>query len=81
MAIKFDNRIDAMRAQRPARPIRAVPVAPPHSLRRIQSHAKEVIGLCAPADFQAVGLFYRDFPQVENDEVTALLARRGDSQP
>jgi predicted phosphoribosyltransferase len=35
--------------------------------------ADEVVCLHAPEDFQAVGQFYRHFPQVDDDEVMALL--------
>jgi predicted phosphoribosyltransferase len=31
----------------------------------------------APESFHAVGQFYRHFPQVEDEDVVALLARRG----
>jgi predicted phosphoribosyltransferase len=31
----------------------------------------------APEDFGAVSEFYREFRQVEDDEVVALLARQG----
>jgi putative phosphoribosyl transferase len=35
--------------------------------------ADEVVCLEAPEFFQAVGQFYRHFPQVEDEEVIALL--------
>jgi predicted phosphoribosyltransferase len=34
-----------------------------------------VVCLLAPDDFQAVGQYYRSFPQVEDEAVVALLAR------
>jgi predicted phosphoribosyltransferase len=52
-----------------------VPVAAPDSLENIQPYADEVVCLEAPEDFRAVGQFYRDFQQVEDEEVVALLAR------
>lgn len=67
--------LHAVRARQPARLICAVPVAPPASLEKIRPHADEVVCLSAPADFRAVSQFYREFPQVEDDEVVALLSQ------
>ena len=66
--------LHAVRAKKPARLICAVPVAAPDSLAKVSPHADEVVCLETPANFYAVGQFYRDFPQVEDDEVAALLA-------
>lgn len=63
-----------LRAQGPKRLICAVPVAAPDSLERIRSEADEVVCLAAPWGFRAVGQFYQDFRQVEDDEVVACLA-------
>jgi predicted phosphoribosyltransferase len=49
-------------------------VAPPETLRRLQTEADEIICLDEPEDFGAVGQFYRDFRQTGDDEVIALLA-------
>jgi len=54
-----------------------VPVAPAESIEQIRPYADEVVCLETPPDFQAVGQFYREFPQVEDEEVVALLARHG----
>ena len=66
--------LHAVRVKDPARLICAVPVAAPDSLELIQPYADEVVCLEAPANFYAVGQFYRSFPQVEDEEVVALLA-------
>ncbi len=68
--------LHAVRARHPARLICAVPVAAPDSLERIRPYADEVVCLAAPEGFYAVGQFYREFPQVEDAEVVAALARR-----
>ncbi|MGO4763626.1 phosphoribosyltransferase [Cupriavidus sp. 2KB_3] len=65
--------LHAVRAQKPARIICAVPVAPPQTLVQLQPYADEVVCLEAPPRFRAVGEFYRDFPQVEDAEVVACL--------
>lgn len=64
----------AVRAQHPARLICALPVAAADSLRReVRGIADEVVCLTPPADFYAVGQYYRDFPTVTDDEVIAVL--------
>ena len=65
--------LHALRAQKPARLICAVPVAPPDTLDKIRAYADEVVCLEAPASFRAVGQFYADFPQIEDAEVEAIL--------
>jgi putative phosphoribosyl transferase len=67
--------LHAARARQPQRLICAVPVAAPESLKRVQPLADEVVCLAAPREFYAVGQFYREFPQVEDEEVIALLAQ------
>ena len=65
--------LNGLRASKPARLICAVPVAPPDTLRKVADLADEVVWLEAPTHFQAVGQFYRDFPQVEDEEVIEIL--------
>ncbi len=65
--------LHALRAQKPARLICAVPVAPPDTLEKIRPYADEVVCLEAPVFFRAVGQFYADFPQIEDVEVEAIL--------
>jgi predicted phosphoribosyltransferase/dienelactone hydrolase len=67
--------LHALRSRKPARLICAVPVAPPDVLDKIGAYADEVVCLHTPADFQAVGQFYRHFDQVEDEEVIAVLRR------
>jgi putative phosphoribosyl transferase len=67
--------LHALRAQKPARLICAVPVAPPDTLEKIRGYADEVVCLQAPMFFQAVGQFYADFPQVDDKEVEAILGQ------
>lgn len=51
----------------------AVPVAPPDSLDAMRRYVDEVVCLKTPHPFMAVGYWYRDFAQVSDDEVVALL--------
>lgn len=66
--------LHALRDKQPRKLICAVPVSPPDTLEKIKGYADEVICLEAPEFFQAVGQFYRDFPQVEDEEVITILA-------
>ncbi len=65
--------LTTLRAQHPARLVCAVPVASRETLEKVRTLADEVVCLSVPDDFQAVGQFYQQFPQVQDDEVVALL--------
>jgi predicted phosphoribosyltransferase len=65
--------LHALRARKPAKLIAAVPVSPPDTLRKVEQLADETICLEVPEYFMAVGQFYAEFPQVEDEEVIALL--------
>ncbi len=66
--------LHALRAKAPQKLICAIPVAPPETLSKAAAYADEVMCLYAPEDFRAVGQFYADFNQVEDDEVIRLLS-------
>ena len=68
--------LHALRQRAPQKLVCAVPVAPPETLENVAGKADEVVCLTAPENFQAVGQFYADFGQVEDDEVIALLSER-----
>ncbi|MDN0085200.1 phosphoribosyltransferase family protein [Crenobacter sp. SG2305] len=68
--------LTALRAQKPAKLVCAVPVAPPDTLHRVARLVDEVVCLEAPIGFQAVGQFYLSFPQVDDEEVIAILKAR-----
>lgn len=57
----------------PREVIVAVPVAPADRLGEMRRWCDEVVCLHAPEDFWAIGEFYDDFTQVEDDEVVELL--------
>lgn len=68
--------LHALRSRMPQRLVCAVPVAPPDTLEKVRRQADEAVCLHAPENFQAVGQFYADFGQVEDEEVIALLSER-----
>lgn len=67
--------LHSLRQRKPARLICAVPVASHEALALVRPLADEVACLQAPQDFQAVGQYYEDFTQVEDDEVIKLLTK------
>ncbi|MBS0511259.1 MAG: phosphoribosyltransferase [Proteobacteria bacterium] len=76
--------LHAVRAQGPQKLVCAVPVGAPDSLKKVEPYADEVVCLYAPWDFRAVGQFYSQFWQVEDDEVIDCLRehrRRAAARP
>lgn len=67
--------LHGLRAARPARLICAVPVSPPDTLAKVADLADEIVCLESPRFFQAVGQFYQNFPQIDDEEVSELLRR------
>lgn len=57
----------------PARVVLAVPVAPSATIQQLRHEADEVVCLSSPASFYAIGQFYHDFHQLDDQEVIRLL--------
>ncbi|KII00546.1 phosphoribosyl transferase [Streptomonospora alba] len=68
-----------VRRQGPARLLLAVPVAAQGALDALGEEADRIIALTVPDNFRAVGEWYRDFGQLSDDEVTALIGEPGDT--
>ena len=66
--------LHALQARGVEKLICAVPVAPPETVERVRGYCDEVVCMEMPRDFQAVGQFYAEFPQVEDEEVIDLLS-------
>ncbi|MGZ8222905.1 MAG: phosphoribosyltransferase [Methylobacter sp.] len=67
--------VSALKQQKPASIVVAVPVAPPETVERLQQETDDVVCLATPESFTAVGRWYHEFPQISDDEVKSLLAR------
>jgi predicted phosphoribosyltransferase len=67
--------IRALRAQKPARIVVAVPTGAPETCQQLKAEADDVICAITPEPFHAVGLWYENFSQTTDDEVRDLLAR------
>ncbi|HKT59405.1 MAG TPA: phosphoribosyltransferase family protein [Gemmatimonadales bacterium] len=64
----------ALRAQRPARLVVAVPVAAPETCRAFERLVDDIVCAVTPEPFYAVGLWYEDFSETSDEEVRELLA-------
>jgi len=51
----------------------AVPVGPPSTINELKKQADHVVCLHTPEYFGAIGQFYEDFSQTDDEEVTELL--------
>jgi predicted phosphoribosyltransferase/dienelactone hydrolase len=65
--------LKAVRREQPARLVCAVPVASRDALALVKPLADRTVCLATPAPFGAVGRYYRDFSQVDDDDVVAAL--------
>jgi putative phosphoribosyl transferase len=63
----------AIRRQEPKKLVCAVAVASSMAARTISHEADSIVCLNVPADFYAVGQFFKDFSQVTDDDVVAIL--------
>jgi len=65
--------LQVIMAQDPREVIVAVPVASPDRLAEVRCWCDDAVCLLTPQRFWAVGQFYADFRQVEDEEVVELL--------
>jgi predicted phosphoribosyltransferase len=72
--------VTALRQQDPAGIVIAVPVAAADTCADLESEAEQVICLENPEPFYAVGLFYRHFAQVTDEQVRELLEQSAEEE-
>jgi predicted phosphoribosyltransferase len=65
----------ALRKQRPARIVVAVPVSAPETCDEFRGEVDEIVCAVTPEPFRGVGLWYKDFSQTTDEEVRELLER------
>ncbi|MDX6380347.1 MAG: hypothetical protein QOI57_1371 [Rubrobacteraceae bacterium] len=71
----------SLRRLKPRRLVLAVPVCAPQTAELLRPEADDLICLLAPANLEAVGIWYRNFEQVPDEEVMRLLeAVRGPTE-
>lgn len=67
--------LQMVKAQNAYETIVAVPVASPDRLVAVRQWCDEIVCLLAPETFWAIGQFYQDFSQVEDEEVVEILRK------
>lgn len=70
--------VAALRRQRPAGIVVAVPTASPDTCEALKAEADDVICAMTPDPFFAVGHWYDDFTQTTDEEVRDFLYAKGD---
>ena len=65
--------VQAVRALAPARVVVAVPVASAEACEQLKQFADDVVCARVPGRFRAVGLWYEDFSETSDAEVSRLL--------
>ena len=65
--------LQTVKTQNPKELIVAVPVASPDRLEEVRRWCDDVVCLLSPDEFWAIGQFYQDFAQVEDEQVVNLL--------
>lgn len=71
----FFATIDALAELAPRRIVAAMPVSPRSTADKLRARVDECVILATPEPFGAVGQFYADFQQVEDEEVIRCLAQ------
>jgi putative phosphoribosyl transferase len=69
--------LKSLRRGKPKKLVLAVAVAPPDAIAMLRAEVDEIICLETPEPFYAIGIYYRDFGQVSDQEVIALLSQTG----
>jgi predicted phosphoribosyltransferase len=67
--------LQAVRSQMPAKTILAVPVAPTSTIEELSGEADEIICPHSYEPFFAIGFYYTDFRQINDDEVIEILSK------
>ena len=65
----------ATRLRRPKKLVLAAPVAAPDALNELRSEVDDLVCLISEEPFNAIGLFYVDFHQMNDAEVIEILSR------
>ncbi|GAA4910506.1 phosphoribosyltransferase [Streptomonospora salina] len=69
----------AVRRRGPSRLLLGAPVAAQSALDALGEEADRIVALTVPDNFRAVGEWYRDFHQLSDDDVTALIGGSADT--
>ncbi|HEU0097021.1 MAG TPA: phosphoribosyltransferase family protein [Rhizomicrobium sp.] len=73
--------LDAVRKEDPARLVLATPVVPQHVAEILDDACDDAVFLAMPEELISVGMYYKDFHQLHDDEVKRLLNRAWEKLP
>ena len=65
--------IRALKHRSPREIVVALPVAPPDTVAELVREADRIVCLIQPPHFRALGYYYRNFPQLTDDDVVSAL--------
>ena len=65
--------VQSVKTKGPSKIVLAVPVAPRDAIEELRSEVDQVVCLSTPEIFYAIGEFYENFEQVEDEEVVKML--------
>ncbi len=68
----------AARQEGPQKLIAALPVGPEDTLRKLAEYSDETICLRSPSFFDAIGRFYTEFEQIEDEALLGLLQEKAE---
>lgn len=69
--------VAGIKERQPSRIVVAIPVASSKAVAALRGNVDEIICLLLPPSMDAIGRFYRDFPQLTDDDVNRLLGALG----
>lgn len=67
--------IRALKRRSPMAIIVALPIAPPETVTELSQEADRIVCLAQPPHFRALGYYYRNFEQLDDEDVLAALGR------
>lgn len=65
--------IRALKRRSPRKIVVALPIAPPDTVEELLQEADRIVCLSQPPHFRALGYYYRNFPQLTDDDVVSAL--------
>lgn len=66
--------VAGIKERQPTKIVVAIPVASPKAVAALRGEVDEVCCLLLPSQMDAIGCFYEDFPQLDDDDVVRVLA-------
>jgi putative phosphoribosyl transferase len=67
--------IRALKRRSPTAIVVALPIAPPETVADLSQEADRIVCLAQPPHFRALGYYYRNFEQLDDEDVLAALGR------